>query len=177
MLSILDQNKQLVRDFPNFQATFLNETIGVWQGWVQPSEQRYHLKIEYELPPFDHQKYVLAYIPQVRFWHPSLLRMTDYQLARFPHVYPARSDEPDRRPILCICLPGSCDWTWNHFISQTSIPDACEWLQFYEIWQVTGIWYGGGKEHNINQEIENAERQKVIRNLVSTTSAAALATG
>ncbi|PHR57990.1 MAG: hypothetical protein COA43_11490 [Robiginitomaculum sp.] len=177
MLSILEQNNRLLRDFPNFKMVVQKEKIGVWQGWVKPSEKYYLLKIEYELPQSKYKQDFFQYIPHVRFWHPSLLKMTDYQLAHFPHVYPARQDEPDRRPILCICLPGSGDWNWDHFISETTIPDACEWLQFYEIWQVTGIWYGGGKTHKINQEIEYAERQKVIRNLITTTSPIALAAG
>lgn len=44
----------------------------------------------------------------------------------------------------CVHLPG--EWTSSTPIADTIIPWTSEWLLFYELWQITGEWLGGGHE-------------------------------
>lgn len=63
-----------------------------------------------------------------------------------PHVY----STPKQR--LCLFYPKDREWTPAKLYVKTLIPWACEWLLHYEIWSVTGIWYGGGIDHENEAE-------------------------
>jgi hypothetical protein len=52
-----------------------------------------------------------------------------------PHTY---SDDT-------LCLHEADDWAPTMSIADTIVPWASEWLVYYEIWLVTGDWYGGGE--------------------------------
>ena len=47
----------------------------------------------------------------------------------------------------CIDIPNSMH---NKLIANTIIPWTVEWLYYYELWQATGEWLGGG-EHPENE--------------------------
>ncbi|MCB0497233.1 MAG: hypothetical protein KDC79_13925 [Cyclobacteriaceae bacterium] len=63
-----------------------------------------------------------------------------------PHVY----STPEQR--LCLYYPDYREWTPSKLYVKTLIPWACEWLIHYEIWSVTGVWYGGGIDHENEAE-------------------------
>lgn len=42
-------------------------------------------------------------------------------------------------------------------VANTIVPWLAEWLEFYEGWLVTGIWYGGGEHPNV-EEVDGADR-------------------
>jgi len=65
-----------------------------------------------------------------------------------PHVY----STPGQK--LCLYYPKYREWTPAKLYVKTLIPWACEWLVHYELWSVTGIWYGGGIDHE-NEAEEN----------------------
>ena len=60
---------------------------------------------------------------------------------RLPHVYSTQEQR------LCLYYPNDREWHVGMFYVKTLIPWACEWLVHYEIWAGTGIWKGGGIEH------------------------------
>ncbi len=66
-----------------------------------------------------------------------------------PHVY----STPEQR--LCLYYPVNREWTSAKLYVKTLIPWACEWLIHYEIWSVTGNWYGGGIDHENEAEKED----------------------
>ena len=47
-----------------------------------------------------------------------------------------------------LCLHLSKEWNEQMLIANTILLWALEWLVFYEIWQITGKWTGGGKHLN-----------------------------
>lgn len=51
-----------------------------------------------------------------------------------PHVY---SDGT-------LCLHEDSDWSAQMLIADSIVPWAAEWLAYYEIWEATGDWHGGG---------------------------------
>jgi hypothetical protein len=52
-----------------------------------------------------------------------------------PHVYDDGS----------LCLHERGDWSPEMLIADSIVPWAAEWLAYYEIWQATGEWHGGGE--------------------------------
>lgn len=97
-----------------------------WTGELQPSplSDTYTIRIDYS----DRHN-----APTVTVLRPEL-RAENVRL--LPHVY--------RREHPCLCYPWQ--WTDDKLITRTIVPWAAEWLLHYEIWKVTGIWYGGGHE-------------------------------
>ena len=78
-------------------------------------------------------RYKLAKPPKIEVLKPELIVP---QGKRLPHTYSG-----DR---LCLYYPGSGDWRGDMLLSKTIVPWISEWLYYYELWLVTGEWYGGG---------------------------------
>jgi len=57
-----------------------------------------------------------------------------------PHVYSHLEQK------LCLYSWKKRQWTKEKLISSTIIPWASEWLEFYELWLISGKWLGGGHD-------------------------------
>jgi hypothetical protein len=72
---------------------------------------------------------------------------------KLPHVY----SHPEQK--LCLFSWKKRQWTKEKLISTTIIPWASEWLEFYELWLISGKWLGGGHdeygEHIEKKSIED----------------------
>ncbi len=55
---------------------------------------------------------------------------------RIPHLYENGS--------LCLYYPKNNEWNYTDVWAETLIPWACLWLYYFELWQFTGEWIGGG---------------------------------
>lgn len=55
-----------------------------------------------------------------------------------------------------LCLYDCREDPWNHtkHISDTIIPWISEWIVYYEIYKLTGIWIGTEVEHSKDQKIQ-----------------------
>lgn len=58
-----------------------------------------------------------------------------------PHVYSTSKQE------LCLYYPLWREWHPGKLYVHTLIPWASEWLYHYEFWVGTGVWHGGGIDH------------------------------
>ena len=110
--------------FPGSSACVKRNCL-IWEGCLKPTpiSQTYTIRLTYK---FDDS-------PEVNVLKPELLIPEE---KRLPHTYPGNR--------LCLYYPGSKDWQGNMLLSKTIIPWISEWLYFYELWLVTGEWYGGG---------------------------------
>lgn len=97
-----------------------------WKGYIQPLEicDKYEILVSYKLN--EH--------PDVHVLSPKLESHTNGD--PIPHVYPGNR--------LCLYLPGVGEWHPSKLLSHTIIPWTSLWLYYYEVWQATGIWKGGG---------------------------------
>jgi hypothetical protein len=97
-----------------------------WEGVLLPTplSDLYTVRVTYKLKKS----------PRVNILKPELLIPEGKSL--LPHTYSEKR--------LCLYFPGSKDWSGNMLLSKTIIPWISEWLYFYELWLVTGEWYGGG---------------------------------
>lgn len=55
---------------------------------------------------------------------------------RVPHLYQDGS--------LCLYYPPNKEWIYTDSWAETIVPWTALWLYYYELWQATGKWLGGG---------------------------------
>lgn len=66
---------------------------------------------------------------------------------KLPHTYTNNE--------LCLYYPRNKEWTKYMYLSDTIIPWISEWLYFYQVWEITGEWYGGGIHPTCNKKNRN----------------------
>ena len=100
----------------------------VWHGSLQPStlSDTYQVRVRYRV----------GWHPKITIPYPSL---QPNDLGILPHYYHGSS-------TLCLYDPESGEWTSKLFLADTIVPWTAEWLLYYEIWTVTGLWYGSGDD-------------------------------
>lgn len=108
--------------FPQFKY---HRNSSSWTGWLQPSPEspQYTIRVQFRI----------GFTPHVYVLQPEIA-------ADAPHVY--RSDNS-----LCLYYPDDGSWSSEMLIAKTIIPWTAEWLRFYEIWCVTGRWFGVEAPH------------------------------
>lgn len=124
-ITLAEQIIYMKKQFPNFTYKWKRNII-TWIGNLKPTHisTNYKIKIQYSNNGS----------PKIWITDPKLkAREND---GKIPHIY---SDN-----CLCLYLPGVWEWTRGMFIAETIIPWTSLWLYYYEIWLVTGEWFGGG---------------------------------
>ena len=123
-INLAIQLHHLKRLFPQSYVHIQRNCL-VWQGDLMPTvlSQAYTVRLSYKL----------AKSPQVNVLKPEL---TIPEGKRPPHTYSGKR--------LCLYYPGIGDWRGDMLLAETIVPWISEWLYYYEIWLVTGEWYGGG---------------------------------
>ena len=96
--------------------------VGVLQP--TPTSDRYTVEIGYKI----------RVRPRIQVLKPELRLSPGH--AKLPHVF--------RGNYLCLHLPGQ--WREDMLISRFIMPWISLWLIFYEVWVVTGEWFGEGYE-------------------------------
>lgn len=86
---------------------------------------------------------------------PDYTVQIEYRLRHHPHVYVLSPEiSPDAPHIyhfddsLCLYHPNDGDWSSEKYIALTIVPWIVEWLRYYEIWCVTGKWFGPEASHS-----------------------------
>jgi len=115
-LSIEQQVYSMRARFPQFQF-FRRKDGPTWQGMVRTSEitSEYVVKVVYQ-----------GFLPKVWIVNPEIFGNK--------HRYADGS--------LCLYETSDRSWHPNLLIADTIIPWTIEWLRLYELWLITGIWYG-----------------------------------
>ncbi|MCL3854166.1 hypothetical protein M1P97_23040 [Parabacteroides sp. GYB001] len=137
------QKGTLIKDYPN--GVFKNISFNKWE-WIyqlQPTEGS----------PFYSFKLVYDDI-RPRIYILDLLERVDGHL-ELPHVW------NDKKQEICLYYPIYQEWTHYKKIS-IFVPWVSEWLYYYELWLVTGTWYGGGIHDSDNSMAKKEKRKKVI---------------
>lgn len=67
-----------------------------------------------------------------------------------PHIYPSEKFWNEERQEyhqvqLCLYLLNSGEFDNSYKLIETVIAWAIKWTEFYELWLLCGIWYGGGQ--------------------------------
>ena len=114
-----------------------------WRGALTGVEQTFTLSITYGLPQPGYREWYRE-MPLVQVLDPHLRPNPDARdEAPLPHVYLHPSDPPSSP--LCLFDPRKNEWHAGMLIAKTIVPWAARWLWYYELWDATGEWHGGGE--------------------------------
>ena len=128
VLSLGYQIQAMHADFPGFRF-FRKSGVPTWRGTLQPTEASpvYEIRLVYHFPK----------VPQVWIVSPKLQ-------ANAPHRY--------GNEALCLYYPQDRSWQPTMKLSVTFVPWTVLWLAFYEIWLVTGQWFGEEASHQESEK-------------------------
>lgn len=140
-LNYLKSQKLFIEQNFDFLKCRIEKNVLICKGWVQPTfcREAYHILVEY----------VVGKEPKSTVLYPEI------KPDRKIHMYHDHS----------LCLFYSLDMKWTEFtkVYQHTIPWICEWIVYYELYQVNGNkWLGReSPDHltvatmNINQDFED----------------------
>ena len=144
-LRLVDQKTELELMYPEAKVYIKNGVL-TWTGIVKPSpcSKEYTIKVEYRMG-----KYPVTWLMNEEL---------DFETyTQIPHKY--NVDLKEKTVQLCLFMPRKREWTKNCSIADTIVPWTIEWLYYYEIWQITGEWKGGG-EHPTLKACKNSDRYR-----------------
>lgn len=145
-LSLVQQDRLIRRQWP-FRTVLLGKHFGLWRGTVMGLSAPYEISIMYVRRHFQPGfEYAYPFFPQVLVHAPLITRRTEAPDDPIPHVFDEGLTD---HPPLCLFDPAERGWDSSRAIATTTIPWAADWLRFYEAWQATGVWTGGGRDHFI----------------------------
>lgn len=117
------QKKHIEKYYNFLKCRIVNNTL-ICCGYFQPENcDRYKVRI----------KFLAGRIPEVMILSPDILPLEDI------HRYKGGS--------LCLFYPLDMKWKDTTKISEFTIPWIFEWILYYEIWKLTGLWEGAEKLH------------------------------
>ncbi len=114
----------MAKHFPGFSCTYSKRCL-TCTGLITPDEgcATYRLKIEY----------VAGHSPQVWVISPKIEHNNDI------HLYHDGS--------LCLYYPTETPWKSTDDLHQKIVPWTAEWLVYYELYLITGVWRGKSAPH------------------------------
>lgn len=126
MAEIMCQVDQLKKKYSNVKYLIRKRWITI-SFTLQPTENSILYKLEIRCC-------VGRTIIDIFVVEPAIKRIMDGEVV--PHLYPNSS--------LCLFYPSYYEWDYKQWWAETLIPWASLWLYYYELWQQTGEWLGGG---------------------------------
>lgn len=103
---------------------------------------RYKIRIDYHEKGF----------PEIYVVSPEIDMSSFLEIHTFGLKY--HGDYNRELPKLCLTYYSIDKWNSSIMLSESYIPWAIEWTEFYEIWLLTGKWYGGGIHPESEKENE-----------------------
>ena len=127
----LMHKQEIEKKFSFLKCRIENDTL-ICRGEFKPDNCKpYNIKIEFRAGTF----------PQVYILNPIIKPNADI------HIY--------REGSLCLFYPGDLKWKDSTSIAEHTIPWIFEWILFYELYLLTGVWEGEFVPHgNLNAKTE-----------------------
>jgi hypothetical protein len=138
------QIRAMTERFPTLKVVIDLPWVTIWEGELTPLSQPYRLRIVDHRGMDDGGVKFASPWPSVRLLTPIARRPEAPEVA-IPHIY-GLHDNP-RGADLCLYHPQSRDWNDEMLVAKSIVPWSAEWLFYYEMWLVTGVWGGEEAEH------------------------------
>lgn len=135
------------RNFPGFRRLSALHGCGVWLGQLRPLAQTYDIRVEMAAGCAD--------LDLIYPWRAGSVRVLGGMVrpapdgSPVPHLYGAWNDPQGAN--LCLYYPPDETMALGHQVAQQLLPWAYEWLHYYEMWVVTGVWSGPEAPHRVGE--------------------------
>jgi hypothetical protein len=146
LIGIREQYLALKLRCPGSVTIMDNDKTVLWEGKLQPMP----LSREYTVVV----KYTLHRSPVCIVKDPDLFSLAKEKA--IPHTYQNQTGLKGAQ--LCLYLPvikqknKVSEWQPTMFLADTILPWASVWLLYFELWLSSGVWDGGGVEHDVIEE-------------------------
>lgn len=142
-ISIAEQYLSFKRSCSGTTVITNNDKTILWEGTIQPTpfSREYQVAI----------KYTLSHSPVCIVKSPDLSVLAADKV--IPHTY--QNQTGIKGTQLCLYLPSIkkknkiSEWQPTMYLAETILPWASIWLLYFEFWLHSGVWDGGGIEHDV----------------------------
>lgn len=134
-------------DFPVFRRLPALHGCGVWLGQLRPIAKTYDIRVEMAAGCADSNLSYPWRAGSVRVLGGAVTPAPDG--SSVPHLYGAWDDP--RGADLCLYYPPDETMLLGHQVARQLLPWAYEWLHYYEMWLVTGVWSGPEAPHRVDE--------------------------
>ena len=128
------QKARMEARWPRFQFEVLNGSMVRWLGPLRGFQKEYVIAVHWDAGRTEK--------PYVLLRDPPLLPREGGTYEEIPHLI-FYSQHPELSG-LCLFDPNGNEWSNKLLIADTTIAWAAEWLLYYELWHMDGVWRGGG---------------------------------
>ena len=160
------------KHFAGFRRLPSLHGCGVWRGQLRPIAQTYDVRVKIAAGCADADLSYQWRAASVRVLNGAVRPAPDGTTV--PHLY-GSWDDP-RGADLCLYYPPDESMVLGHEVAEKLLPWAYEWLYYYEMWLVTGMWFGPEAPHapgetpasvaSCNGGVSSGRRLKKIDNAV-----------
>ena len=137
--------------WPDFLGRKLGNGTLLWSGFVRPKAQAHRLLVYW------HPKQMP--LPYVFIDEPALRPRDNGSFEDIPHLI-FDSERPEQSALCLFDLDGR-EWSPADLIAETTIFWASEWLLYYELWHMSGVWEGPGVGYENVAEMRVAEARRI----------------
>lgn len=125
---------RMARRWPDLRPEMRGEgQFIVWIGPIRGFQMKYQIAVVWEWR--DPKATPLVYVLDPPIEPRSGTDFIDLPHLNYNHQTPEDS-------ALCLFDPDTGEWDSTMLIADRIIPWASEWLHFYEIWHLDGVWHG-----------------------------------
>jgi hypothetical protein len=128
------QRARMASRWPEFEFDALKDSLVCWAGPLRGLQKPYIISVFWDHARED-KPYVVLRDPRLRPRHGKTFE-------EIPHLI-FNSEKPELSG-LCLFDPDGKEWSNKLLIADTTIPWAAEWLGYYELWHLDGVWRGSG---------------------------------
>lgn len=120
--------------WPQLQFNQVGASMVSWDGPIRGFQKQYVIEVLWDP--------ILPNKPYVVLRDPPLQPREGATFSEIPHLL-FHSERPELSG-LCLFDPAGKEWSNKQLIADTTIVWAAEWLLYYELWHLDGVWRGGG---------------------------------
>jgi len=113
-------------------ALEIKSDLCIWRGSVRPVQADYLITVLWD--------FKLRTPPYVALLDPKIAPREEGQWEYIPHL--CYNDDTPQNSTLCLFDPDGKEWDKTMLIADYTIPWACDWIKYYELWHLTGEWLG-----------------------------------
>ena len=135
--TVLCSQQRLLEDhYPFLRCEIDKNTVLICRGAFQPDgcSDKYEVRIEY----------VVGHEPKTTICKPFI------EPTKHIHMYKDRS--------ICLSYPPDMKWSEKTKVFPYTIPWITEWIIFYELYKVTGMWFGKQSPIHLSEEDRNINK-------------------